>query len=107
MLPFFYSAFHLGRTIFWCLFIIKLPTQNLIVENTSYLNDDYVLELAGVKDYPSFYFVSAGDIEKKLEESIYIRKAEVRREFFHVFVFDIEENKPLFINNTSQTVVFF
>ena len=106
LLPFFIVLFILGGLSFGVYLLLKLPTQNLIVENTSYLNDDYVLELAGVKDYPSFYFVSAGDMEKKLEESIYIRKAEVRREFFHVFVFDIEENKPLFINNTSQIVVF-
>lgn len=87
-------------------YFVHLPIQNLIVEGTSYLKDDYILNLAGVRDYPSFYLISTRGIEDKLEESPYIQKAEVKREFFHVLVLDIKESKPLFINNTNKTVVF-
>lgn len=87
-------------------YFVHLPIQNLIVEGTSYLKDDYILNLAGVRDYPSFYLISTRSIEDKLEESPYIQKAEVKREFFHVLVLDIKESKPLFINNTNKTVVF-
>ena len=87
-------------------YFVQLPIQNLIVEGTNYLKDDYVLELAGVRDYPSFYLISTRNIEDKLEESPYIQKAEVKREFFHILVLDIKESKPLFVNNTNHTVVF-
>ena len=87
-------------------YFVHLPIQNLIVEGTSYLKDDYILTLAGVRDYPSFYLISTRGIEDKLEESPYIQKVEVKREFFHVLVLDIKESKPLFINNTNKTVVF-
>ena len=87
-------------------YFVHLPIQNLIVEGTSYLKDDYILNLAGVRDYPSFYLISTRGIEDKLEESPYIQKAEVKREFFHILVLDIKESKPLFINNTNKTVVF-
>ena len=87
-------------------YFVQLPIQNLIVEGTNYLKDDYVLELAGVRDYPSFYLISTRNIEDKLEESPYIQKAEVKREFFFFFVLDIKESKPLFVNNTNHTVVF-
>lgn len=87
-------------------YFVQLPIQNLIVEGTNYLKDDYVLELAGARDYPSFYLISTRNIEDKLEESPYIQKAEVKREFFHILVLDIKESKPLFVNNTNHTVVF-
>ena len=87
-------------------YFVQLPIQNLIVEGTNYLKDDYVLELAGVRDYPSFYLISTRNIEDKLEESPYIQKAEVKREFFHILVLDIKESKPLFVNNTNHMVVF-
>ena len=87
-------------------YFVHLPIHNLIVEGTSYLKDDYILTLAGVRDYPSFYLISTRGIEDKLEESPYIQKAEVKREFFHILVLDIKESKPLFINNTNKTVVF-
>ena len=95
-----------GGLSFCVYLLLQMPIKNFIIENTNYLNDDYILELAGVKDYPSFYLLSTSNIEDKLEESPYIHKATVTREFFSVLVFDIQENKPLFINNTNYTVVF-
>ena len=96
----------LGGLFFGVYLLLKLPVKNIVVEGTSYLNDDYVLKLAEVIDYPSFYASSTKAIEAKLEESSYIQKASVSREFFHVLVIDVEENKPLFINDTNKTVVF-
>ena len=106
LLPFFIVLLILGGLSFGVYFLLRLPIQNLIVEGTSYLNDDYILDLAGVKNYPSFYLISSREIENSLEESPYIQKATVDREFFHTLVLDIDENEPLFINNTNQTVVF-
>ena len=106
LLPCFMVLLFFVALSFGVYYFVHLPIQNLIVEGTNYLKDDYVLTLAGVRDYPSFYLISTRNIEDKLEESPYIQKAEVKREFFHVLVLDIKESKPLFINNTNKTVVF-
>lgn len=106
LLPCFMVLLFFVALSFGAYYFVHLPIQNLIVEGTSYLKDDYILNLAGVRDYPSFYLISTRGIEDKLEESPYIQKAEVKREFFHVLVLDIKESKPLFINNTNKTVVF-
>lgn len=106
LLPCFIVLLVLGGLSFVVYFFLKLPILNLIVENTTYLNDDYILELAEVKDYPSFWMSSTSNMERKLENSPYISEAKVERKFFHILVFNIDENKPLFINNTNNTVVF-
>ena len=106
LLPCLIVLLVLGGLSFVVYFFLKLPILNLIVENTTYLNDDYILELAEVKDYPSFWMSSTSNMERKLENSPYISEAKVERKFFHILVFNIDENKPLFINNTKQTVVF-
>lgn len=106
VLPCFLVLLFLGVLSFLVHFFLHLPIANLIVEDTSYLNDDYVLKLANVISYPSFWLSSTHEMEEKLEESPYIKKATVKREFFHVLTLSIEENEPLFINNTNQTVVF-
>ena len=106
LLPCFMVLLFFVALSFGVYYFVHLPIQNLIVEGTSYLKDDYILNFAGVRDYPSFYLISTRGIEDKLEESPYIQKAEVKREFFHVLVLDIKESKPLFINNTNKTVVF-
>lgn len=106
LLPCLIVLLVIGVLSFGVYFLLLLPIRNLIVEGTSYLNDDYILELADVKSYPSFWLSSTVEMEQKLEESPYISSASVNREFFHTLVLDIEENKPLFINNINQTVVF-
>ena len=106
LLPCLIVLLVLGGLSFIVYFFLKLPILNLIVENTTYLNDDYILELAEVKDYPSFWMSSTSNMERKLENSPYISDAQVERKFFHILVFNIDENKPLFINNTNNTVVF-
>lgn len=106
LLPCLIVLLVLGGLSFVVYFFLKLPILNLIVENTTYLNDDYILELAEVKDYPSFWMSSTSNMERKLENSPYISEAQVERKFFHILVFNIDENKPLFINNTNNTVVF-
>lgn len=106
LLPCLIVLLVLGGLSFVVYFFLKLPILNLIVENTTYLNDDYILELAEVKDYPSFWLSSTSNMERKLENSPYISETKVERKFFHILVFNIDENKPLFINNTNNTVVF-
>lgn len=96
----------LGGLSFSVYLLLKMPIKNLIVTNTNYLKDDYVLNLAQVIDYPGFYQISTHKCEDLLEKSPYIKEASVDRKFFNTLVIDVVENQPLFINNINQTVVF-
>jgi len=78
--------------------------KNIIIKGNNYLNDDYIIDLADIKDYPSFYFTSSMKMEKKLVKSPYINKVIIRRKFYHVFEIEVEENKALFINNKNSII---
>lgn len=106
LLPCFIVLLVLGGLSFVVYFFLKLPIKNLIVEGTVYLSDDYILEVADVDQYPSFWLSSTKKMKKNLESSPYISEVDIKREFFHVLVFSVTENEPLFINNINQTVVF-
>ena len=56
---------------------LKLPISNLIVRGNNYLEDDYILKLAGVYDYPSFWLTKLRKGENNLEKSNYIVKADI------------------------------
>lgn len=86
--------------------VLKANIKNIVIKNASYLNDDYVIDLAGIKDYPSFYLTSSIKMEKNLKKSPYIISAKVKRKFYQVLEIDLKVNNPLFINNSSNTVVF-
>lgn len=85
---------------------LKLPVSNLIVRGNNYLEDDYILKLAGVYDYPSFWLTKLRKGESNLEKSNYIVKADIKRKFFHVVEINVVENRALFVKTTDNKVVF-
>ena len=40
-------------------FSLKIKTKNIIIKGNNYLNDDYIIELADIKDYPSFILMNS------------------------------------------------
>ena len=96
----------IGALSFFGVFIFKLPIKNIIIKGNNYLNDDYIIELANIKDYPSFLATTNKDIKDRLKKSSYIESVSIERKFFNVLVISIKENRPLFTNNVNKTVVF-
>lgn len=86
--------------------VLNARILNVIIKNGEYLNDDYVIDLAGIKDYPSFYLTNTISMRKKVEKSPYIIQAKIKRKFYHVLEIDLDVNHPLFINNSTNIVVF-
>lgn len=86
--------------------ISQLPIKNIVILGNEYLTDDYIIELADIKDYPSFLLTTNSSIKKKLETSPYIKSIDIDRKFYNVLKISVKENKPLFINSTNNTIVF-
>ena len=106
LIPFLIVLFIISGLSFGVYYLLHMPIRNLIVKNTTYINDDLILELGGVKDYPSFWLTSTREMEENIKTSPYVIDVDVKRKFFHVLEIDVTENKPLFINNSNQSVVF-
>ena len=86
-------------------YLSTIPIKNIVIRKTTYLNDDYILELAELKDYPSFVLTSSRSVEKKLEKSNYINSAHLRKKFGFIVELDITENRPLFYNTNNNRYV--
>ena len=85
--------------------ILQIPIQNIVIKNTNYLNDDYIIENAGIKDYSEFFLTSSSSIRKKLKKSKYIKDVKVRKKLGFVLELDVSENKALFYDTTSNRYV--
>ncbi|MCI8347428.1 MAG: FtsQ-type POTRA domain-containing protein [Bacilli bacterium] len=79
--------------------------KNITIKGTNYLKDDYILYLANLEDYPSFYYTTTGKIKKKLQKSPYIKKVNIKKGFYHTMTIEVVENNPLFISEIDQKVV--
>ena len=86
-------------------YILHIPIKNIIIKNTNYLNDDYIIDLAGIKNYPSFILTSSKAMKNKLLKSSYIKKVTIKKACGFILEIDIDEAKPLFYNVTSNKYV--
>lgn len=96
----------LAGLFFGVYLLLQIKIKNIVIKNTNYLNDDYIINLANIKDYPKFFLISENSIEKRLATSKYINKADVKRKLGFIVEINIEENKPLFFDNTKNKYIF-
>lgn len=94
-----------GIISFFLYFYIKSGVKNIIIKGNTYLNDEEVLKLAKLTDYPSFIMMNTFKIEDKIEKNKYVRKAKVNRKFFHTVVIEIKEHQILFQNTNNKYVL--
>lgn len=83
----------------------QVKTKNIIISGTSYLKDDYVIDLAGIRDYPKFLLVNSRDICRKVIDSKYISKCKVKKKWGFVLELVLVENEPLFYDSNKNKYV--
>lgn len=86
-------------------FILQIRVKNLIVIGTNYIEDDTILELAKVKDYPKFLLTTNYSVKKNLEKYPYIKSAKLIKKWPLTFEIKIEEERPLFYNTNNNSYI--
>lgn len=85
--------------------VLDIRIKNIYVLNNSYLKDDYIIEKAGLSDYPSYFRNFSYFIEKKLINDDFIKDATVSKKFFGVINIEVVENKVLFYRMSDNKYV--
>ena len=75
--------------------IVGFRIQNIYISNNHYLSDEYIIEKAKLKEYPSYILNFSFMIKNRLESDDFIKKASVSKSFFGVVSIKVEENKVL------------
>ena len=90
----------------FCVYLLfQIRVKNLIVTGNNYINDDTILEIAKVKNYPKFITTSGIIVKKNLMKYDYIKNVKFKRKYPLTFQIEVEEAKPLFFNTTSNSYV--
>ena len=85
--------------------LFQMPIKNIIISNTKYLNDDYIIELAGVKKYTSYILTRTKKIKDGVLESKYISSVKVRKKWGFRLYIDVVESEPLFFDTNKNQYV--
>ena len=91
---------------FGVLSLLKIPVQNIVILNNNYLDDDYILSLGKIKNYPKFFLTRSSRVEKDIEKSGYVKDAKLSKKFGFVFELYIFEYHPLFFDVNKNEYIF-
>lgn len=97
----------IGLSIFLlCYYVLDVKTKAIIIHGNNIITDSEVLELSNLEDYPNFFSANDGAIKKKLTSNPFIKSVKIKRNVFLQLHIYITENKPLFIREDTNMIVF-
>lgn len=92
-------------TCFLCFFIYQAPIKNIFIDGNTLLTDQEIIDLAGIREYPSNFKNLSFQIKKRLEENTYIKAARIKKNFLGAVFIQVEENYPLFFYNPNNKTI--
>ena len=97
----------IGLSIFLlCYYVLDVKTKAIIIHGNNIITDSEVLELSNLEDYPNFFSANDSAIKKKLTSNPFIKSVKIKRNVFLQLHIYITENKPLFIREDTNMIVF-
>ena len=87
-------------------FLLQIKTKNIIIKNSNYLNDDYIIKLGEVGDYPKFILLNRKNVSQKIEKSPYIDKVTIHKKWNFLLEIVVLEKTPLFFDENKNQYVF-
>lgn len=91
----------LGLIIALFILLKKLPIKNIYITGNSIVPESEILEISGIKNYPSFINTSKNSIIKKIKTNDYIKDVKVEKKLWGKVYIYIEEKKILCIYNNK------
>lgn len=70
--------------------------KNIIIKNNNIYNDEEILKMTGLDNYPKFITISEFLINKKLKKDILIDKVDIKRKFHNKIIMYVKEKRVLF-----------
>ena len=84
--------------------LVTMPIKNIYVIGNTYIKDKYIIEIAGLEEYPPFFLTTSRNIYKKIKNDNLILNVKVKKTPFSIYIY-IEENIPLFYNKITDKLV--
>lgn len=85
--------------------LLDVRIKNIYIHGNNKLSDEYIINYLKLEDYPSYIKNMAFSLEKKLEDSPYIKDATVVKKFFGVLDITIVEEDVLYYKKYDEKYV--
>ena len=101
----FLALIILGLIIYLFNQFVKFPIKNIYIKGNTILSDQEIIDIAGIKNYPSIISTENFKIKKRLEKNVFIKKAKVYKKRLKEVYIEIDENYPMFYDSSLKKTV--
>lgn len=105
VLPIFITFFIILVLIGSYFLLTNISITNIYIKGNNYLNDQTIIEDAGIEDYPSFIKITKSKIIRKLKKNPYIKSVSVNKKLFGTIEIKVTEYNILFRKEESGMLV--
>ncbi len=85
--------------------IFTMSIKNIYIKGTKLLSDNEIIEVAGIKKYPSIFKISKKSLSKKIKTLELVKNVSITKKLNGKLIIEIEEAYPLFYNRNNDRVV--
>ena len=82
-----------------------MPIKNIYIKNTNLLTDNEIIEIAGIKKYPSIFKIHKNNLETKIAQLDLVKDVSVEKKLNGKLIITIDEARALFYNQSTEQVV--
>lgn len=84
---------------------LTLKITNIYVDGNFYMSDQDIIELAKLSDYPSAFFTFSNRVESNIKKNNMVDSVKVSKKNFSKIYISINENIPLYYDQTSDKTI--
>lgn len=85
-------------------YIFTLPIKNIYIIGTNLIEDQEIIDIAGLKNYPSILKLNINKMEKKVRELELVNDVKIKRNILGKVIIKITEAKPLFYYRANSVL---
>lgn len=82
-----------------------MPIKNIYIKGTKLISDNEIIEVAGIKKYPSIFKISKKSLSKKIKSLELVKGVSITKKLNGKLIIEIDEAYPLFYNRNNGRVV--
>lgn len=87
-------------------YVFNLKIKNIYIHDNTFLKDQYIIEKAGLENYPSSLSNMSSKVAERLKNDLYISDVKVTKKGLTTIHITVKENRPLFYyQSTNQTIL--
>lgn len=91
--------------IYLIISFLLIRIKNIYVSGNIMLSEQEVIDISKISDYPNTFLNLSPIIEARLEKNVKIKSAKVYKKWLNQVYIEIEENYPLFYNDSSKKTI--